>query len=468
MARGVIPATNPESKPTGLHKSPQPSSQTKAASSDAPLFDASTQQRIVLAIILLATLNALIWSFVRVPGSGSPDERHHFGVVETLVTTKSLPVFEGYPPGHFSQGPVRAQVAYELTPNFISIPVAFTLGILRSQDYAFNVHMARLFMVALYPITLWFTFLTIRRVFPDSTMAPVWGVAAMSAVPMFTLVHTYYTNEAPAIAASTVATYALVRASQSGFNTRDTLLLGSSLAFVGLHKYTGFLMFPATMIVLTWHFFNKPMHLLRIAATAFGIAAAISSWWYIRNWTLYGDPFGVTFTQAAVDASGSAPIPPRARGLNPIEFASETSWLPENFATFWAGYGSQRLKLPGAAYLAFLAIVVTAAVGLVYRMTRSVYMRSISGDSPVLAIMAIIHIGLWTVSFWSSYTVDVALHGRYVFPTFLAFIILVIGGLSEFPRHFRISTLAAIITTPVMIAANGAYFLHSFLPDVYL
>lgn len=427
---------------------------------------ATSQTRVAALLILFATLNALLWSFVRVPGSGGPDEKSHFGVVEQMVFTGRLPEFNPYEPGAFSDGPVRAQVAYELTPNLAAIPVAITLAAIGSDDYEFNVHIARLFMVALYPVTLWYAYLTLRLVFSSISIAPIWGIAAMATVPMFTLVHTYYTNDAPAITASTIATYALIRAHHSAFATSDTVLLGVSLAIVGLHKYTGFLMFPVTGIMLTWHLYRQPAVLIRRAVIIFGIATAIACWWYVRNWMLYGDPFGVSFTQAAVDASGGAPKPPRARGLNPIDFASQTSWLPENFASFWAGYGVHRLKLPGAAYLSFVALIAAAAFGLIFRVARSLWLRRAQDASPVLFVFGLLHIGLWMVSFWSSYTVDVALHGRYVFPTFVAFIAIFISGLSVFSRYVRISSLVAPMTIPIMLAANGAYFVHSIIPDV--
>ncbi len=427
---------------------------------------ATTQTRLVALLLSFATLNALLWSFVRVPGSGGPDEKSHFGVVEQMVVTGELPRFEPYEPGEFADGPIRAQVAYELTPNLTAIPVAVVIAILGSDNYDLNVHIARLFMVALYPITLWFAYLTLRLLFSRTSIAPLWGVTVMATVPMFTLVHTYYTNDAPAIAVSTIATYALIRAHHSTFSTFDTMLLGFTLALVALHKYTGLLLFPATIVTIIWHFYRTPLTLIRKAVLVLGIAGAIACWWYVRNWLLYDDPVGVSFTQAAVDASGGAPIPPRAQGLSPIDFATSTNWWAENFATFWAGYGIHRLKLPGAAYLSFAALTAAAAVGLTARIARSLWLKRADNMLSAIFLLVFLHIGLWMVSFWSSYAVDVALHGRYVFPSIVAFVALVVSGMSVLPRYIPKSSLAAAATIPIMLAANGAYFVHSILPDV--
>ena len=431
----------------------------------ASILTAQTQQRLVTALIVLATLNALLWSFVGGPGSGGPDEPSHFGVVSKMVATGGLAEFDGYPPGAFAAGPVRAQVAHEITPNAYAIPVAAVIGLIGSDDVAFNIHVAKLFSVALYPLTLWLAFLTFRRIFPDSPAAPVWGVGVMATVPMFTLVHSYYTNDAPAIAVGTLATYSIVRAAQSRFARRDVLLVGVALGLVGLHKYTGFIAFPAFGITLLWSLWRHPSRLIQTAVLVLGIAATICSWWYIRNWVLYGDPIGVAFTQAAVDASGAAPVPPRTRGLNPVEFLQESDWLGENFATFWAGWGLEKLKLPGGVYLTFLALLVIASIGLVIRAIRA-GRQALSSGPPLLFIMAILHLGLWCVSFWSSYTVDVALSGRYVYPTFAAFVALMIGGLSGvFAWRGRMESVVTL-GVPIMLAANGVYFVNTLLRDI--
>ena len=432
----------------------------------SPLTRATTQKRLALAIITVATLNALLWSFVGQPGGGGPDEHAHFGTVNTMVRTGALAEFKGYPDGRFSGLPVRAQVAHEITPNAFAIPVAITIAMIGSDDYAFNIHVARLFMVALYPVTLWISFLTLCRLFPNIPIAPILGIAVMSTIPMFTFVHSYYTNDAPAIAFSTIATYALVRALQSGFVFRDIILLGISLGMVGLHKYTGFLIFPATAFALTWHFARQPTRFIQAAISIFIIAAVIASWWYLRNWILYGDPIGVAVTQAAIDASGGAPVPPRSRGQSPAEFVEDSNWIAENFVTFWAGYGQHRLKLPGAAYLALSGLTLVAALGLIVGVVRQIRSKRPGISFPILAVMASMHLGLWTVSFWTSYTVDVALHGRYVFPTLLAFLVLVITGLSSITAWKGRFEAALLMTIPVMLAANSAYFIHAILPDV--
>ena len=425
-----------------------------------------TQTRLVAALIVLATLNALLWSFARIPPLGGPDEFDHFKIVQKIVSSGGLAVFDGYGPGAYASGPIRAQVAHEITPNAFAIPVAAVLSLIGSSEYPINLHVARLFTVGLYPMTLWLAYLTLRRIFADVPVAPIWGVAVMATVPMFTLVHSYYTNDTPAIAASTFAIYATVRTWQSDFAPRDTFLLGTALGLVALHKYTGFLIFPTVAATTLWKFRRDLGRLIRVAGALLALTSAIAAWWYIRNWVLYGDPIGVSVTQAAIDASGGAPVPPRARGLNPLEFVKETNWIRENFATFWGGYGLEKMKLPGAAYVTFTVLVAAASVGLAVRMIRDRHRISETNRLPFVFIMAFLHLGLWMLSFWSSYSVDVALSGRYVFPSFLPFIVLVISGLSALTEWKGRVAALALTTIPLMVAANATYFIQTLVPDV--
>ena len=448
-----------ERKESAANESPNQETKTS-------VLNTQTQRNVTLAVILLATLNALLWSIVRLPGLGGPDEIEHFRIVQQMVSNGGLPIFEGYGPGRFAGGPVRAQVAHEITPNAFAALVAGILSLNGSASNDINFHIARLFNVALYPVTLWVGFLTLRRVFVHTPIAPIWGVVLMATVPMFTLVHSYYTNDTPAVAAGTFAVYATVRASQSDFARSDVVMLGIALGLVALHKYTGFLIFPTVAGVTIWQLARHPLRFIRVAVVLVTITATVAAWWYVRNWMLYGDPIGVEITQAAVNASGGAPVPPQARGLNLFEFVKETNWIGETFSTFWGGYGLEKMKLPGAAYVLFSSLVVLAVGGHGLNAYRNGRQIRIPNRPPMLLIMGVLHLGLWAVSFWSSYTVDVALHGRYVYPTFVPFVILIIAGLSKIVPWKGHGEAMVLITIPVMLIANAAYFIHTLLPDV--
>ena len=422
---------------------------------------------LIIGLIVYATANAFVWSAMRPPIFGGPDEENHFRLIEQMVSVGGWPIFRGYAENAFAGLPIRAQVAYELTPNLSAVPAALLLGVLGPRDVAFDVHLARLVNVTLFPITLVLAYLTVRRIFPNSVLMRMWPVAVMAATPQFTLVFSYVTNDSPAIAASTFGIYALVRAYQDNFQTCDSLLLGLALGLVALHKFTGFMIFPVTCVAIFWALHRTPMRALKVVGLIAFVALAISLWWYVRMWIVYGDPFGVATTQAAVDISGGAPVPYRARGYSLWRFVTQTEWLGENFATFWGGYGISKLKLPGTAYVLLAGLTVLSWVGLVARLVMCVRTRrSLNNIDGIPVLMALLFFGLLALSLWSSYSVDMALHGRYLFPEFLPFVILLAMGLSVFAPMVRYAVPIVAMTIPLMITGNLMYVLLILVPDV--
>ncbi len=422
---------------------------------------------LVAALIVYATANAFIWSIVRPPIFGGPDEENHFRLIQEMVSTGGWPLFSGYAESAFAGLPIRAQVAYELTPNLSAIPAALLLGALGSGEVASDNHLVRLVNVALFPITLVLAYLTLRHLFPNSVLMRVWPLAVMATTPQLTLVFSYVTNDSPAIAASTFGVYALVRAYQTDFGNREAVLLGVALGLVALHKFTGFMILPVAGVAIVWGLRRSPGRMLRVAVIVTVMVLAVALWWYVRMVVVYGDPFGVTTTQAAVNASGGAPVPHRLRGYSLWRFLTETEWARENFATFWGGYGIVKLKLPAVANILLAGLSALGLAGLVAKLGRWLRDRRWKADVDWLpAMMAMLFFGLLGLSLWSSYSVDMALHGRYLFPEFLPFAALLAIGLSAFAPLVRHVRPVVAATIPLMVAGNLAYVLFVLIPDV--
>ena len=141
--------------------------------------------------------------------------------------------------------------------------------------------------------------------------------------------------------------------------------------------------------------------------------------------------------------------------------------MGENFATFWGGYGQVKLKLPATAYLLFAGLSALGLAGLVARSVA--WLRHRPPASLINAIpvgMAMLFFGLLTLSVWSSYSVDMALHGRYLFPEFLPFVILLGLGLATYAPLLQKARPVVAATIPLMVAGNLIYTLQVIVPDV--
>tara|TARA_Y100000588_G_scaffold390326_1_gene495442 strand:- start:233 stop:1627 length:1395 start_codon:yes stop_codon:yes gene_type:complete len=421
-------------------------------------------------LIIFATLSALLWSLLRPLLDGGPDEWNHFlQIVYPLSQNWEWPMFKGYPPGTFGESAVRAQVAYELTPNISALIHAFVLNLAGLPEMLEANRWGRIVSVAFYPLTLIISWRIFKLVFVDDPLIRLLGLTVMVTVPQFMLVHSYITNDSPAIFFSTVTIYLALRARKYRFDTTSVLLLSVAVGFVMLHKYNGFMVLPGVVALVVWEVWRDPYRLLRIAALGLIVVLLVAGWWYVRGVVVYGDLLGIDTTRVAVDASGPAPIPPAARGLNPIQFLQETNWLAENYATFWAGYGLQKLKLPGGVYIAFLLVLLASIAGMFFRFVSASSKWSSSLDRFAIVWMTAMFLGLLAMSFWSSYTVDVALHGRYLYPQFVSFVVLIMAGFTGLLVLMKQRLAFALVAVAMlsMLSANVSYLINIVVPDMY-
>jgi len=421
-------------------------------------------------LIIFATLSALLWSLLRPLLDGGPDEWNHFlQIVYPLSQNWEWPMFKGYPPGTFGESAVRAQVAYELTPNISALIHALVLNLAGLPEMLEANRWGRIVSVSFYPLTLIVSWKIFKLVFIDDPLIRLLGLAVMVTVPQFMLVHSYITNDSPAIFVSTLAIYLALRARKREFDMTSVVLLSTAIAFVMLHKYNGFIVVPGVAVLVVWAVWRDPYRLLKIATVGLFVVLLVAGWWYLRGFIVYGDFLGIETTRVAVDASGPAPIPPASRGLNPIQFLQETNWLPENYATFWAGYGLQRLKLPGGVYIAFLLVLLASIGGMLCRVFLGNAKWHSSLDRFALVWMAAMLLGLLIMSFWSSYTVDVALHGRYLYPQFVSFVAVMMAGFTGLLIHMkrRLTCVLVAVAVVAMLSANVSYLIHIVIPDMY-
>ena len=114
----------------------------------------SDERWAVAAIIVFATLSALLWALIRTPGEGGPDEASHLALIERTRAVGGIPLFEGFEPGDFTGTPGRIINAYELTPSVSGLALAGLASAARLTDPLSTLLLGRLFAVGLFPVTL--------------------------------------------------------------------------------------------------------------------------------------------------------------------------------------------------------------------------------------------------------------------------------------------------------------------------
>ena len=434
--------------------------------SPAPATDLGNHERwAVVAIIVFATLSALLWALIRIPDGGGPDEANHLALIERIRDAGGIPRFEGFEGSDFTGSPGRVINAFELTPNLSALALAGLASAARLSDPLATLLLGRLYAVSLFPVTLLLAYLTLRLLIPTRPVERVWALTALATLPQLMLVHSYVTNDTPTIAFASLAVYLTVRGWTNGFRRRDAALLGVALGLVGLHKANGLVIVPMAGALIAWRLRHNLPQLARTLGTVAVPALAVAAWWYVRMLVVYGDPIGTGTTKAAIEAVGTAVATPHDRGLSPWEYAHVSGWVEGAFRSFWAGYGVRKMTMPDAAYLAMLALLVVGAGGLAASAWRT--RGRTASDGAVWIAFGLAVAGLWGLNLWTSWTLDgAAMHGRYTFPAIVPFMALLAVGLGRALSVTGRSQFVLALLVPLMVAGNLAYFVHVVIPDV--
>lgn len=143
--------------------------------------------------------------------------------------------------------------------------------------------------------TVWLTFCVARRIWPGQSLRPALAVGTAGLLPMNVYMAAYVSNEA---LHATWVSLALLLATgliaAPHFSLRRALALGGVLGLGLLTKFTSLAVAPliaAFAAARVWLVDDRgPGRALGLGVGLLAIAFAISGWFYVRNWILFGNP----------------------------------------------------------------------------------------------------------------------------------------------------------------------------------
>lgn len=282
-----------------------------------------------MIVMLLAYLSLGLAYGVILPPFENLDELEHFEVIRYVADTGRLPVHgapdvEAYqmhqeisqPPLYYlaSAGLVRlfglraedAPDFWRLNPRVACGPEAphqyDNRAVLRHDPYreAFpwrgallTLHVLRLFSTCLQTLTVVGAFALGRQLFPARPAIPLLGAAFVAFNPQFLLVASGVNNDNLLTPLATVILWMAARTWQERrLEWSRALFLGALCGAAGLSKLSGWLtLIPcAALFVALWLRRNAPRCGLTLRALLIPVTAlTLGSWWFWRNWQLYGD-----------------------------------------------------------------------------------------------------------------------------------------------------------------------------------
>lgn len=351
-------------------------------------------QRVFLLILLIYLVLAMAYAAI-VPLGEAPDEADHYNYITYLGLNRSLPVGPTVTQGkhpplyHATAAALSAWTGLDFTflrsnpdatplgpdkpPNFF---VHTTLESFPWRGGALAMHLARLLSVALGALTLWATWRLGLEVFPDRPAIGLLAAAFLAGLPGFLFISGSVNNDNAAGATGAFVVLLCAVTLSRGLGWGRTALLGLALGLGLLAKVGTLALWPLAALAAggAWWLTGRPA-VYRAAASqrpgslltavahlalAYGIGLLLAAPWLLRNWRLYGDPFGWELVRATVDQR-TGPI-----GLR------EAFWLLQGFhPTFWGRFGGAgQVSLPTWAYTLgaiFTVLVIAGAIRFLLR-----------------------------------------------------------------------------------------------------
>jgi 4-amino-4-deoxy-L-arabinose transferase-like glycosyltransferase len=413
-----------------------------------------------LAIVLLLSLPVALAfaSSLLNPLFESPDELEHYAFVRSLIDERKLPIQD--PDGALSQfhqpplyyligalftaGIPDQQIIPPRNPHWTSYPMEKVhrdnkAQFLASIDMAFPfsgtalvAHVLRLWSVLLVAGTVVVIWQLGKELFPNDSSDQILFLAIATLIPMVLYIGGSVNNDNLVSFLGVLLIWLVIRAVRNGFDWLTTLLIGLVWGLALLSKLSAVMLVVPWGIALLWVSWQRRDWSLLImrAATICGGALLLSSWWYIRNISLYGEPTGL---EQMLDIWGERPSSEFLE--TDVIGALRYSWT-----SFWGRFGYGQIILPSFIYWFYGALVLLGLGGIF--VSRS-WWREQPGVWLVLAATLIIFFfGLLYYSFRS----PTGANGRYTYPALPAFAAFLTAGLLAYHPSGKVR--AAVIIMP--------------------
>ncbi len=324
----------------------------------------------------------------------APDEGYHVAVVRWLGQGRGLPVQQVDQPADFAQEGSQPPLYYALaagltfwidTSDWDSLFVSNPFSRIGIPGTSHNVNYyrhpieaspasgttrlvqaVRLLSLLLSVPTIWLTHRLALATFPDDRRLALVAAGLVAFNPKVLFINAAANNDnlLMLLGAATLLLLLTPTASQSIVSWRRAAALGGLLGLAALTKVSGLVLWPIVGLGLLrplaradrgrWIGNRQalPTVLARLAVVI-GVALAISGWWFIRNWQLYGDWLGLNMMIAIIG--------PRTEAVPLLDLIAQ-EWHGF-YLSFWEVFGVFTIRAAGWTAFVFNAISLGAIAG---------------------------------------------------------------------------------------------------------
>jgi hypothetical protein len=414
----------------------------------------------LIIIILLSVIVRLPW-LLMIPQAEAPDENMHVWVINYIATHCNLPDRQALS----NSGLVSA---YGSVPPFAYLPHIICLKLFTPDiQTPFNrqislsqlvTRLGSLFMSLIVVAAAWWIG---RKLFLDNRLAAIALPLLVAFHPQFVFVSSYANNDITTAAVSSLIIVNIVSVLDTGLKTATVFYLSLLLSWLTLSKYSGLHLLPVTCSFLPVGAFlhkQKMSVLFKYELGLLSCVALLTSWWFLRNyWQFDGDITGIKTMNHLwnlVYRSYTSPAP------SILSILVSNSFWRMLFFSFWGWFGYMTHSLPKIIYYTYLFFVLVAA-GLSIN-----YLRSLKTTKKIPA-------RAWT---WLLFATCIILNlimcaycccaqvsgpqGRYLFPSEIPIMSLIIGGLNCSAKKWSNKIVVALLIFNLAAYCYSTYFLY--------
>jgi 4-amino-4-deoxy-L-arabinose transferase-like glycosyltransferase len=316
---------------------------------------------------------------------------------------------------------------------------------------------ARLLSVLCGLVSIWLTWLLARRVFPERPQVADAAALLLACVPQWSWMHGTVENGNLATTLGLAATLALLGAVQRRrVSIRRSIAIGVVVGCALITKLTSVYLLPLCALVWTLLLWRGSARGRTFGAglVALIAIAGIAGWFFVRNHELYSDWLARSAHAAAFAGNRLADVAAATnRPLSEVRLEYLTSdFLVRSARSAVAAFGWRGMRIPFAEAL---ALAVTLLAGAGWAIGARGLVRGRARELTVLAAaIALVAYGLFQFN-WTF----VQPQGRYLFPAYGPFLILVAAGLSALlersPLRIRAAGIAILAGSVAIAAVAG-------------
>lgn len=333
---------------------------SSAAETEPDAWNEPRWRHLRAAVLLLFLVLAYAYVWVVQPGYG-PDEPRHYLYVQRLVEKGRLPLLVN---GQEEDG------AHTLHPPLYYLLVSPVYLAARGLGDAGAIRVIKHVSPLLLLGALLLFAATLRRLFPTRPFAGTAALAVVALLPLYQLEAAVMNNDSLAVLLGALLLWHLVRTWDDPPSLRAAVIAGLIMAAFVSTKATGLTLSPLWAAALHFRAARDPgrrREYVRDLLVGYGVLALLGTWWYARNYLLYGQPVPLDF------GPGDALRPQHPldrRPLSPLEVYTSGyvifyGWRAAEglFQSFWSQIDWIPEQLRPAVYGALLALVLAAAAG---------------------------------------------------------------------------------------------------------